>query len=66
MEHVLKEAGDGKIVLMHDIHQFTVDAAEILIPTLIERGYQIVSVRELLYYKNVEMENGRVYHSSYN
>lgn len=66
VDHVLEEAGDGKIVLMHDIHWFTVDAVEILIPELEARGYQIVTVGELLYYKNVELENGRVYHSSYN
>lgn len=66
VEHVLAEAGNGKIVLMHDIHWFTVDAAEILIPELISRGYQIVTVQELFYYNNVEPENGVVYHSSYN
>lgn len=66
VEHVLAEAGDGKIVLMHDIHWFTVDAVEILLPELERRGYQVVTVGELLYYKNVELENGRVYHSSYN
>lgn len=66
VKHVLSEAGDGKIVLMHDIHWFTVDAVEVLIPALIERGYQLVTVRELFYYKNVELENGKVYHSSYN
>lgn len=64
--HVLEEAGNGKIVLMHDIHTFTVDAAEELIPKLKERGYQIVTVRELFYYKGVDPENGKVYHSSYN
>lgn len=64
--HVLKEAGDGKIVLMHDIHTFSVDAAEILIPKLIEKGYQIVTLRELFYYKGIELENGKVYHSAYN
>lgn len=66
VDHVLAEAGDGKIVLMHDIHWFTVDAVEVLIPELQNRGYQIVTVQELFYYKNVELENGRVYHSSYN
>lgn len=66
VEHVLAEARDGDIVLMHDIHWFTVDAAEILIPELTNRGYQIVTVQELFYYKGVELENGRVYHSSYN
>lgn len=64
--HVLEEAGDGKIVLMHDIHYFTVDAAEILIPELLDRGYQLVTLRELFYYKGVELENGKVYHSAYN
>lgn len=66
VDHVLTEAGDGKIVLMHDIHWFTVDAIEQLLPELTARGYQIVTVRELFYYKNVELENGKVYHSSYN
>lgn len=66
VDHVLSEAGDGKIVLMHDIHWFTVDAMEQLLPELTSRGYQLVTVRELFYYKNVELENGKVYHSSYN
>ncbi len=66
IDHVLTEAGDGKIVLMHDIHWFTVDAVEVLIPELQNRGYQIVTVQELFHYKNVELENGKVYHSSYN
>jgi len=66
IDHVLEEAGNGKIVLMHDIHQFTIDAVKVLIPELIARGYQLVTVRELFYYNNVELENGRAYHSSYN
>ena len=33
---------------------------------LTEQGYQIVTLRELFYYKNVELINGTVYHSSYN
>lgn len=66
ISHVLEEAGDGKIVLMHDIHTCTVEAVEVLIPKLQEKGYQIVTVRELFYYKGVEPVNGVVYHSSYN
>ena len=66
IEQVLGEAGDGKIVLCHDIHTCTIEAMEVLIPELIHRGYQIVTVRELFYYKGVEPENGIVYHSSYN
>lgn len=66
VEHVLAEARNGDIVLMHDIHGFTLDAAKILIPELSARGYQIVTVQELLYYNGVVPENGSVYHSSYN
>lgn len=66
VEHTRKSLGDGKVVLMHDIYMTTVDAAEILIKELTEQGYQIVTLRELFYYKGVELTNGTVYHSSYN
>lgn len=66
VEHTRKSLGDGKVVLMHEIYQATVDAAEILIKELTEQGYQIVTLRELFYYKGVDLINGTVYHSSYN
>lgn len=65
-EHVLSEVRDGKILLMHDIHSFSVDAVELILPELKARGYQIVTVQELLHYKGVPLINGEVYHSSYN
>lgn len=66
VEQVMKDAGDGRIVLMHDIHTFTVEAVELLLPKLVAAGYQLVTVEELFYYKGVEAEPGIVYHSSYN
>lgn len=66
VKQVMKDAGDGKIVLMHDIHTFTAEAVELLLPKLIAAGYQIVTVEELFYYKGVEAVPGVVYHSSYN
>ncbi len=66
VEQVLAEVANGRIVLMHDIYETTVNAVEVLLPRLIEDGYQIVTVRELLYYHQLELENGRVYHSIYN
>lgn len=39
---------DGDIVLMHDIHAPAADAAEPLIAALLEQGYQLVTVSELL------------------
>ena len=66
VEQVMKDAGDGRIVLMHDIHTFTAEAVERLLPKLIAAGYQLVTVEELFYYKGVEAVPGIVYHSSYN
>ncbi len=39
---------DGAIILMHDIYPSTADAVEKIVPALIEKGYQIVTVSELI------------------
>lgn len=65
VEHVLGEIEDGNIILMHDIHWFTVDAVERLLPVLAARGYQFVTVSELFYYNEVEAVNGKVYYGGY-
>ncbi|MFQ8582987.1 MAG: hypothetical protein ACLSA6_10895 [Holdemania massiliensis] len=56
---------DGAIVLMHDIHAETVTAVEALLPKLIEAGYQLVSVDEMLNAKGVEAYNGQRVYSAY-
>lgn len=38
---------DGNIILMHDAYQRTVKALQIMIPKLLEEGYQFVTVDEL-------------------
>ena len=58
---VLNTADDGDIVLMHDIHSTSVDAALYLIPKLIEDGYQLVTVSEMAEARGITMENGAVY-----
>lgn len=63
IQTVLEQVRDGSIVLMHDIHSPSVDAAEILIPKLIQSGYQLVTVSELANYKGIAMKNGSVYSS---
>lgn len=45
-------AYDGAIILMHDIYPSTADAVEKIVPKLIEQGYQIVTVSEMLTAKN--------------
>lgn len=53
---------DGKIILMHSIYTSTAEAVEILVPDLLDRGYQVVSVSELATYKGYTLETGTVYH----
>lgn len=45
---------DGCIVLMHSIYGTTADAVEVLVPELIQKGYQLVTVSELAYYRGYE------------
>ena len=63
VEETMKNVRKNRIVLMHDIHTCTVDASEILIPKLIEQGYQLVTLSELFYYNGIAPENGVLYHS---
>ena len=52
---------DGSIVLMHDIYSTTVDAAIEMMDTLIDQGYTLVTVPELLKAKYGTVEAGKVY-----
>ena len=49
----VKKSGnlDGDIILLHSIHNSTADATEMLIPWLKEKGYQLVTISELVKYK---------------
>jgi peptidoglycan/xylan/chitin deacetylase (PgdA/CDA1 family) len=58
---VLNNVQDGDIILMHDIHTQSVDAALYLIPELQRRGYTLVTVSELAEAKGVTLQNGQVY-----
>ena len=53
---------DGKIILMHSIHDSTADATELIVPWLEKNGYQTVTVSELIEYKTGKpAEKGHVY-----
>ena len=52
---------DGKIVLMHSIYETTADAVEVIVPELINEGYQLVTVSELAYYKGATLTPGVKY-----
>ncbi len=61
-KEIMKDAADGHIVLCHDLHKTTVDAMEKVIPALIEEGYQLVTVSELLTCRGGEIQVGKMYY----
>ena len=61
VDSVKSQVGDGSIVLMHDLYDSTAEASDILIPWLKEKGYQMVTVSEMMAVKGIEMKNGEVY-----
>ncbi len=50
---IMQNVGDRDVILMHDIHDSTVEAAVRIIPWLHEQGYQLVTISEL-----AEVEGG--------
>ena len=48
---------DGSIILMHDIHEPSVQAALKLIPDLVAKGYKLMTVSELAAAKNVTLQD---------
>lgn len=60
---VMKNVKDGDIILMHDIHKPSKEAALELIPKLKKAGYQLVTVDELAEYQGYKMSNHTTYYS---
>lgn len=60
-DHVCKYARSGGIVLMHDIHQISCDATEIIIDRLTRDGWRFVTVSELFDLKN-NPPKGEIYY----
>ena len=62
-DHVTSQGNlDGKIILMHSIHDSTADATEKIVPWLKAQGYQLVTISELIKYKTgADPVPGKVY-----
>ena len=62
---IKSEVTDGGIVLMHELYKSTQAACEQIIPWLVEQGYQLVTVSELIQFRNAEVVggNGKQYSS---
>jgi len=58
---VMSRVEGGSVILLHDIHATTAEATELLIPSLIEMGFELVTVSELLTYLYGELTPGRIY-----
>lgn len=65
ISEVVNKVEDGDIVILHDTYPTTADACEVIIPRLIEDGYQLVTVDELMEYRNISMISGKVYYNAH-
>ncbi len=59
---VMRNVSDGDIVLMHDIHEPTMEAALELIPKLRAKGYQLVTVSDLAKFRGAKLKPGKIYY----
>ncbi len=48
VNHVVKNAGENDIILMHDSYQSTVEATERIIKLLKSKGFEFVTVDEVI------------------
>lgn len=62
VDAVVNQVKDGDIVLMHDLYPSTAEAAETIIRTLTEKGFQLVTVSELMAAKGRDFVPGKVYY----
>lgn len=57
------EFDDGDILLFHDIYGETAQAIEKIVPELISRGYQLVTVKDMLKYEGIDINNLSYYYN---
>jgi peptidoglycan/xylan/chitin deacetylase (PgdA/CDA1 family) len=57
---ILNNVRDGDIILMHDIYPATGAAAAAVIPKLKEKGFQLVTVSELMQAKGIQAGAGQI------
>lgn len=65
IEHVVANAKDGSIILLHDIFSPSVEAALAIVDRLHAQGYLFVTVEELFAARHITLEAGEVYRDAY-
>ena len=59
---ILKHAQDGAIVLMHDIYKTSADGAIAAMPELKSRGFEFVTIDEMMKLKGVSSTEPKIYY----
>ena len=62
--HIVNDTKDGSIVLLHDLYSTSVSGALRGIDTLLEQGYELVTVDELLRRRGYTVTDGTRYYSA--
>jgi peptidoglycan/xylan/chitin deacetylase (PgdA/CDA1 family) len=62
---IYENVKDGDIILMHDLYESSLEASKIVIPELINRGYQLVTISELSENREVILRAGQSYYKMY-
>lgn len=57
-EIVLNSVKEGDIILMHDVHETTIELVKIIVPELKARGFELATVSELAEQKNYTLKPG--------
>ena len=60
-DHIMDRVEDKDIILLHDVHERSIEATNLLIPSLIDRGFQLVTVTELMDFSGITLEPGENY-----
>lgn len=62
--NIINAVHDGDIILMHSLYMSSAEASERLIPELLDRGFQLVSVTELLESRGYDLDQLKCYGSN--
>lgn len=62
---ILDNVKDGDIILMHDLYNSTAEASKLVIPELVNRGYQLVTIDELFEHRQATLIAGQQYYNMY-
>lgn len=62
---IIENVKDGDIILMHDIYGSTLEAVKEVVPQLISKGFQLVTISEMADARGIALQPGNVYSNMY-